>query len=310
MAETPKKVEDTTRNDVTRIALPDELGLGTNVSERHASLVVLAGWEIGREIMLDGNELVVGRLATADVPIGVPSVSRQHATIRRLDDGEKTCFEITDLKSSNGVRVNNNLVQTKRLDNGDMIQLGEVVMKFVVQDDIEANFYKEVHRRIHYDQLTGLMTMESFQRLLAMRIEQAEPGQVMALAMTDLDGLKRVNDTYGHLAGRMVVREMGTMIRDAVRTSDVPALYGGDEAIILFPHTRLDQAGEVAERLRERIAAREFTFNDQRFGVTISQGLAEWPRHGTTPESLIAAADRALYAAKGAGRNRVVLAGA
>jgi diguanylate cyclase (GGDEF)-like protein len=123
--------------------------------------------------------------------------------------------------------------------------------------------------------------------------------------MTDLDGLKKVNDTYGHLAGRMVVREMGGMLRRLLRENDVPALYGGDETIIIFPETPIDEATRVAEEIRLAFESRTFEFRGKTFNLSISQGLAEWPRHGQTGEEIISAADSALYAAKAAGRNCV-----
>lgn len=120
--------------------------------------------------------------------------------------------------------------------------------------------------------------------------------------------MKRVNDTYGHLAGRGVVREMGEMMRGAIREEDCAGLYGGDEAIVMYRDATIPAAREIAEGLRKTIEARKFERDGATFGVTISQGLAEWPRHGKTAEALIAAADRALYAAKQAGRNRVCTA--
>ncbi len=106
----------------------------------------------------------------------------------------------------------------------------------------------------------------------------------------------------------MVVREMGVLMRQVLRRDDLAALYGGDEAVLLFESASLETAVEVAETLRKSIEAQEFEHEGNSFRVTISQGLAEWPRHGATAEALIASADRALYAAKEAGRNRICTA--
>ncbi|MBN2308935.1 MAG: GGDEF domain-containing protein, partial [Candidatus Hydrogenedentes bacterium] len=275
-----------------------------------ASLITLAGWEIGREIELESAELVLGRSLSLPVPIGSSSVSRQHAKIVCEDENGGRAFKIVDLESLNGTKVNTAIVKSARLQNGDKIQLGDVLFKFVLQDPLDTRFHQEVHRRIHYDQLTGLLTLDTFLEYLRMAIERAEhdtsagPGAEgpFTLAMTDLDGLKRVNDTYGHLQGRRVVREMGAMIRQALRSKDWAGLYGGDEAILLFNGADVQEAMEVAERLRGLIRERLFECDRGTFGVTISQGLAEWPTHGTSAEQLIAAADGALYAAKAAGR--------
>ena len=302
--------DTTSRNlpeDMTLVAKPGDKDKGPP-SAPPASLVVIAGWEIGAEFPLQGNPLALGRSAAADLRVNEPSVSRMHARIERqiIEGAER--FTLTDLGSSNGTSVNEKPAYQTPLHNGDRVRVGEVVLKFVQEDELDAHFHQEVHRLIHYDQLTGLLTMETFRRRLDARIRQTEPERPFTLAMTDLDGLKRVNDTYGHLAGRMVVREMGGIMRQVVRRDDLAALYGGDEAVLLFEAAPIKTAQEVAETLREAIETRKFEHQGNTFQVTISQGLAEWPRHGATAEALIAAADRALYAAKEAGRNRVCTA--
>lgn len=270
-----------------------------------ASLVILAGGEIGREIEVHGHGQILGRSPLAHTTINAPSVSRQHIRIERVDEGGDSHFDLIDLGSSNGTLVNGDRVDRVRLKNGDRILTGEVLFKFILQDDIDRKFHQQVHRLIHYDQLTGLLTMESFRAHLDDHLRPGNTGRAFSLAMTDLDGLKKVNDTFGHLAGRMVVREMGAMMRASIRANDLAALYGGDEGIILFPETGLAEAVEVAEGLRKRIETRVFDFEGRQFQVSISQGLAEWPRHGQTAHEIIAAADRALYASKAAGRNCV-----
>lgn len=298
-------------DDTTRAAL-EEHTLMMNRADvcrpatvRKAALVVLAGWEIGQEIALSDDSYVFGRSAQASVRISAPSVSREHARITRISEEDGDAFLIADLQSSNGTRLNNEPIQTARLRNGDKIQMGDVLFKFVLQDEADVRFYNDLHKLIHYDQLTGLLKMDAFKRELDAEFHREEAKQVLTLAMTDLDGLKKVNDTHGHLAGRMVIREMGAIMRHALREQDRAGLYGGDEAIIFFPETSIEEAHAVAERLRVAIEQRTFDFHGKAFHVSISQGLAEWPRQGQTVEQLIAAADGALYAAKAAGRNCV-----
>lgn len=277
-------------------------------TECNASLVVLAGWEIGREFALLQQECIIGRSPMLAIRISEPSVSRHHAKIVRYDSEDGPRYEIADLNSSNGTLLNDRSVTSSPLQDGDRIQLGDVILKFVTHDSHEGNYHRQVHRLINYDELTGLLKMDAFRRELDAHLAKATPECPFVLAMTDLDGLKKVNDTFGHLAGRMVVREMGAMIRSALRECDLGGLYGGDEGILLFPGT-MDTALEVAESIRKTIEIREFQFYGNTFGVTISQGLAECPRDGATAEDIIAAADRALYEAKRAGRNCIRQAG-
>jgi diguanylate cyclase (GGDEF)-like protein len=278
---------------------------GGPVHRARASLIVLAGWEIGKEIEVSGKSMILGRSIDCDTCINSPSVSRQHSQIELVEENGERYFRVTDLGSSNGTHVNNTRTATTRLHDGDKVKMGDVLFKFVLQDEIDSQFHQQVHRLIHYDQLTGLLTMEAFRTRLEEELRLARPGMNFCLAMTDLDGLKKINDTYGHLAGRMVVGGMGRLIRESVRQEDHAGLYGGDEAIILFPNATLEEALAVAEQLRTAIESHLFDHHGQTVCVTISQGLAEYPSHGTTPEALIGAADRALYAAKAAGRNCV-----
>ncbi len=301
-------------NDTTRTNLDDQTMMlgGTAVNKtgtvRKAALVVLAGWEIGHEIALIEDSYVFGRAQQTDVRIAALSVSREHARIVRVsaEDGDE--FMVTDLGSSNGTLVNDEPIQTARLQNGDKLQMGDVLFKFLLQDEADVRFYNDLHKLIHYDQLTGLFKMDAFKLELDAEFHREGARRVLTLAMTDLDGLKKVNDTHGHLAGRMVIREMGSIIRHALREQDRAGLYGGDEAIIFFPETPLDEAHAVAEHLRVVIEQRLFDFHGKTFHVSISQGLAEWPRHGATIEQIIASADKALYAAKAAGRNCIQVA--
>ncbi len=306
-------MKDETTNHGLKENLSDMTRLITEIPGRdvnppsglRASLIVLSGWEIGREIEVSQCPMVLGRSTSSDAFVNSPSVSRRHAEIELVRDGQNEFFTITDLHSSNGTLVNNVPALSTRLNDGDKIHMGDVVFKFVLQDSIDVQFHQEVHRRIHYDQLTGLLTMDAFRLRMDTLIRHGRKTQPFTLAMTDLDGLKRVNDTHGHLAGRMIIREMGAMMRATLRPGDLAGLYGGDEAILLFPDTPLEQAKNVTEALRCVIQDRIFTFQGATFGVTISQGLAEWPRHGDTVEKIIAAADKALYNAKNAGRNCV-----
>ena len=294
-------------HDMTLVTPP------TDLFEPHTShkacLIVLEGWEIGREMEVTGAEMVIGRAANLNASIPVPSISRQHARIIRVTSNDTNYYEIVDLGSMNGTRVNNMSVESCRLSNGDRIQMGDVLLRFVLRDAVDERYHREVHRLINYDQLTGLLKHAAFKQQLEEDIKKNDESAVFALAMTDLDGLKKVNDSYGHAAGAMIVREMGQMIRDTLRPDDRGGLFGGDETMLFFPNTTLEEAKAIAEQIRLTVEARVFEMNGHRFQVTISQGLAEWPKHGKSMESILGSADAALYAAKAAGRNCVRVAG-
>jgi diguanylate cyclase (GGDEF)-like protein len=269
------------------------------------ALVVLSGWEIGRQIDLETVPLLIGRAPHCDIVIPSTSVSREHARVEATDGG----IFISDLGSSNGTQVNGTPVVKARLKQNDKVRMGEVVLRFIENDVEEHRYHQEVHRRIHQHGLTGLMTRDSFKDRLGALLSGTRPGVVHCLAITDLDGLKPINDVYGHEAGNSVITGMGEMIRNTLRSQDFGGVYGGDECMLCFPHTKLEEAHKTLECLRAAIEHHRFTHEEYIFRVTISCGLAAWPQHGETLETLFKAADDALYRAKRGGRNQVAVAG-
>ncbi len=121
-----------------------------------SSLICLDGWELGREIEIQGSEYLLGRSTEADTTIASPLISREHARITRNEEYGQETFVITDLKSSNGTFVNNIPVTTTILRHGDRILLGNVLFKFVLLDEVEARFHKDVHRLYSIQKGTGL----------------------------------------------------------------------------------------------------------------------------------------------------------
>jgi diguanylate cyclase (GGDEF)-like protein len=125
--------------------------------------------------------------------------------------------------------------------------------------------------------------------------------------MLDLDHFKRINDTYGHLAGDDVLKAFAELVRNCLRKEDLLARYGGEEFVVLLPGAAPAAAAILAERIREEVAARPFDANGRLVRVTVSQGVAS-EGGDTLPslEAMLGRADEALYSAKNQGRNRVV----
>ncbi len=276
----------------------------------YASLIVLRGAEIGRDFRLRKPSTIVGRSAEVDIRVLDDRASREHARIdRSWDQQNGTSFVITDLESTNRTLVNSRPVKRIELNDGDKIQMGETVLKFVILDDIEATFHAEIRDRITYDQLTGLLTKESLYLALEMELRRCRLYESpLAVMMMDLDFFKLVNDGNGHLMGSHVLAEVGRIIRDSIRDADVSARYGGEEFITYLAETDADAALLAAERVRAAIETHSFTLDAVTIGVTISIGVAHAPLHGYDMKSVIGAADRALYRAKARGRNRVCAA--
>lgn len=164
--------------------------------------------------------------------------------------------------------------------------------------------YEEMSRLAITDPLTGLFNRRHLQQHLADEIHRARRyDHVFSVAMIDLDNFKELNDTYGHALGDRILTEMGRLMRKCARSSDLSARYGGDEFVVLMPETDREQAALAGERLRTAIASHMFP---RRKKLTVSVGLATFPKDGSTSEALLKKADRALLDAKRKGRNQVL----
>lgn len=155
------------------------------------------------------------------------------------------------------------------------------------------------------DGLTKLYIHRHFRTLLESEITRASRYKhVMSLLMMDIDNFKHVNDTYGHLVGDRVLKEIAVTIKNTCRNIDVPARYGGEEFTVILPETAAKDATIIAERLRKNIAKIEVPIDDKvTLKTTISIGISEFPSSATTAEELISTADQALYKAKNDGKN-------
>jgi len=153
------------------------------------------------------------------------------------------------------------------------------------------------------DPLTGLPNRREFNERLEERMSAWQRRrEVFSLLLLDVDHFKKLNDSYGHLAGDQVLATLGGVLRGAIRREDAVARYGGEEFAVLLPNTTLEQASLVAEKVREAVERTTANHNQQRIAITISGGLATIQPNERV-ETLIERADEALYAAKAAGRN-------
>ena len=165
------------------------------------------------------------------------------------------------------------------------------------------------------DELTGLYNRREMTRILAEEVDRyRRHGRPVALAILDIDHFKGINDSYGHQAGDEVLRSLSRLVSTKLRSTDRAVRYGGEELAIILPDTTDGEAFLVAERLRAAVEAQAFEFTHRsgqasRVGMTISLGVAAIPTDANSIDSLVAAADWALYQAKRRGRNRTTMFG-
>lgn len=175
-----------------------------------------------------------------------------------------------------------------------------------------ANFNLRESLRVQSirDALTGLYNRRFLDETLALEEQRARrTGASVGIVMLDIDHFKQFNDTFGHDAGDALLRELGSLLRTEVREGDTACRYGGEEFTLILPGADFESSQLRAEMLRRKVADIEILYHGQKLGpITLSLGVATYPKHGRSWREVLKAADRALYRAKKSGRNRVVIA--
>jgi two-component system cell cycle response regulator len=295
-------------SEITKVASAAELQaeLRARVQRDRAYLIVLAGSNVGEMYRLGEGETFLGRGQNATVKLMDDGISRRHARI--FQQGGEVVIE--DLKSSNGTIVNGAPVSMQLLKDGDKIRLGSTtILKFTYNDQLDESFQQQMYEAALRDGLTKAFNKKYFLDRLETEIAYARRHNAfLSLLMFDVDHFKNVNDSFGHLAGDFVLAKLAKVASATVRTEDVFARYGGEEFGIICRGVPLPNAGILGERLRAIVEATLFEHDGHRMPITISVGVAGTPEIPIeTGPQLIEAADQALYEAKRAGRNRVLL---
>jgi len=160
------------------------------------------------------------------------------------------------------------------------------------------------------DGLTGLVNHRTFQERFSAMLGRADRHSFrVAMLLTDIDHFKKVNDTYGHPTGDAVLKRVAAILKASARKIDIVARYGGEEFALVLEGTDRAGARQLAERIREEVSAQTFESSKGPFKVTLSLGVAVYADDGKAKQDVISCADKALYAAKHAGRNRTVCHG-
>ncbi len=196
-------------------------------------------------------------------------------------------------------------VRTAALDLLDQLE-GALREKGIVQEPT----HESLVRMAFVDYLTGMPNFRSLSERFENEIKRATRyGRLLSLIILDLDGFKEINDRCGHLAGNAALKHVAGLLRNFVRETDVAGRYGGDEFMILLPETPKHIAEELAKDIRALISATPLQLPELgSLPLTISLGMASFPRDARTADSLMAEADGAMYSAKRAGRNQVCFA--
>ena len=274
------------------------------VDREHAYLIVLAGSAMGEMFKLSRKQTVIGRGQTAHIRMMDEGVSREHCEIQI--EGESMILH--DLGSTNGTFCRGMRVDRHTLEDGDKILVGSsTVLKFTYHDSLDELFQRQMYESALRDDLTKTFNKKYFTDRLESEFAYAARTKAdLSLVAFDLDHFKQVNDTYGHPVGDQVLSEVAQTVALLIRVEDVFARIGGEEFAVICRGADRTQGYTVAERIRQAVSARPLSIEGNSIPVAISAGVAWVPNPRITDaQSLIAAADQALYDAKRGGRDRV-----
>lgn len=274
--------------------------------ELRPHLIVLYPQAQFKQIPLEMGSAVLGRGQDADIRLEDELVSRRHCTLSF--DGK--FVTVKDLGSTNGTFVDGQPITECVLEPDNRLQIGKMVLKIDFKDQNEEAFDRELFEAATMDPLTKISNRRTFfDRGLGELALARRNNFFVHTIMVDADHFKRVNDTWGHQCGDMVLKEIARLLKNEKRESDLLARYGGEEFVLLLAGIGPEDAKRSAERLRMAVERQRFCWNDTIIPVTISLGLAS--RQGQeipSLEQMIAECDKLLYIAKENGRNQVVTA--
>jgi len=272
-------------------------------------LICLAGPLRGQRRSLANGSLVIGRSGSVDWRLNDSAASRRHAMIEYENADCPTemprCY-VSDLGSRNGTELNGEVITGRtELRERDRVLVGSTVIGFFVRDEAELKHDESLYESATRDVLTGLDNRRQLLNYMRHHLARAERQRTrFAFLLADLDHFKGINDQYGHDVGDEALRHVAGLLRRSCRESDVVARWGGEEFALCLPDTPGDAALMLAERIRESIAMSELMIGSRTIRLTVSLGGTVYIA-GDDGDSVFQRADRALYRAKNAGRNRV-----
>lgn len=173
---------------------------------------------------------------------------------------------------------------------------------------VELNVFEDHCQSQYFDSLTGLYSRKFLSPTITRELSRAQRhNSALSLIFFDIDNFKVVNDTYGHLAGDQCLIKIASIIMSEVRTEDMAIRYGGEEILVILPHSEKLQALVIGERIRRRVKMHLFRFDGEDMNVTLSGGIASFPEDGKNIETLIRYADMAMYQAKANGKDNIAI---
>jgi len=296
--------DDFEEDDGDRTIIQGIKSLTDKSDNRQASLMVISGSSAGKMFRVEEGTMNIGRAKDCEIVLNDDGISRRHCRIEANSLGD---IFISDLNSTNGTYFDGTPISRHLLQDGDKIQVGSTtIIKFSYQDSIEEAFHHNQYEQATRDGLTGIFNKKRFLEELRKDFAYGlRHNEITSLIMFDLDHFKKVNDTYGHQCGDMVLRTLSKVVTGTLREEDLFARFGGEEFSIIMRNQDAQRAYVAAERVRRSVETHKFMWEGQRVPVTISLGVATLKKANfRTYQEMLEEADQFLYLSKRNGRNR------
>jgi diguanylate cyclase (GGDEF)-like protein len=287
----------------TRVTTLEELKVKRKGDDCLVVIYAPIASNLGKRYVLTKDVTAIGRDRDNDIVLDSDSVSRRHAKLEHREGH----FYVVDLDSTNGTFLNDEQepVTVSQLRKGDQLKVGDTIFKYLSGSDVEAQYHETIFSMTITDGLTDVSNKKQLDAVLIKEIPRAQRhARQLSLLMIDIDHFKNVNDTYGHIAGDSVLRDLAAILKKRLRPDDELGRYGGEEFCAILPETSLEGAARIGEELRKRVEEHAFVVDGEQIKVTISIGVAELKK-GMDMKAIYKSADEMLYQAKRTGRNKV-----
>jgi diguanylate cyclase (GGDEF)-like protein len=300
-----------TQNEITSVSEITETEIGEKEREpsfrpikSYPSLIIISGSESIGKIYKLKNNVTIGRGVNVHIKLNDITISREHSKISLMG---KDKVYIEDCGSKNGTIVNGVNITSTLLNNGDKIKIGNTIFKFGFLDELEKDFQYKIFSKSIEDDLTGIYNKTFFLEDLSMEFSYARRHKFpLSLVVFDIDNFKKINDTYGHLAGDFILKELVNIINKTKRKEDIFARIGGEEFGLILKNINKDHALNLAERIRKLIQNNQFKFKTI-ISVTISAGCDTYTeKNYKNYNQFFDTVDKLLLKAKSKGKNCVV----
>ncbi|MBW2251814.1 MAG: GGDEF domain-containing protein [Deltaproteobacteria bacterium] len=296
-----EKTENIDLDEIVRKKIPKQQG------QQKFYLIIVDCDNAGKIYSLDKKTITIGRSDEFDIQLADSSCSREQAIIEFNDNNKPV---LKDLDSTNGTFVNGAKITEINIKNGDKILLGfSSVFMFAIQDSLESKFQMNLYESSITDHLTGAFNQKYFLDTLSKAFSYSLRHHTsLGLLMLDIDFFKKINDTYGHIVGDIVLKEFVKRIQNNLRNEDILCRYGGDEFAVIVRDFKYGFVKIAADRIRLFFDGRSINCKDHKINISVSIGAATIDNENiATSEDMIELADANLYKAKQSGGNCIVI---